>query len=204
MKKLKKVNNSKLKKIEETILQVSMRIAKRGEGAMFIIGNNIKYEPLVEQSVPPFHVSKNPKLLESLALMDGAVMIDKNGFMKGYGLMIKTKKTFKNFGTRHSGAMAAAIKGNLVYIISEEDRKVKIMKEGKIIMQIDPFEKNVEKNVPVISEWLETLGAGTLGSISAATLVPTLGLTFLPGVIIFGSAYYISKMITNSFIQKKR
>ena len=201
---VKKVKKMKMKKIEETLLQVALRIAKRGEGALFIVGNNIKYEPLVDQSVPPFHISKNPKLLESLALMDGAVMIDKKGFLKAYGIMIKTKKTFKNYGTRHSAGISAAIKGNVVYVVSEEDRKVKIIKDGKIVMQIDPFEKNVEKNVPVISEWLESVGAGTLGSIGAGVFAPALGLTFLPGVIVFGSAYYISKMITNSFIKKKK
>lgn len=192
-----------MKKIEETLLQVALRIAKRGDGALFVIGNNIKYEPLVDQTVPPFHISKNPKLLESLALMDGAVLIDKKGFLKGYGLMIKTKKSLRNYGTRHSAGMAAAIKGNLVYVVSEEDRKIKIMRDQKIAMQIDPFEKNVEKNVPVISEWLESLGAGTLGSIGAGALVPALGLAFLPGVIVFGSAYYISKMLTTSFFRRK-
>lgn len=193
---------TKMKKIEETLLQVALRIAKRGEGALFVVGNNIKYEPLVDQTVPPFHISKNPKLLESLALMDGAILIDKKGFLKAYGIMIKTKKSLKNFGTRHQAGMAAAAKGNIVYLVSEEDRKIKIMREGKVAMQIDPFERNVEKNVPVISEWLESLGAGTLGSIGAAALVPTLGLTFLPGVIIFGSAYYISKILTNSFSKR--
>jgi hypothetical protein len=43
--------------------------------------------------------------------------------------MIKSTSTFKNFGTRHSAAMTASKKeGNLVVIISEEDRKI-AMKE---------------------------------------------------------------------------
>lgn len=192
-----------MKKIEETILQVSLRIARRGEGALFVVGNSIQYDPLVEQNVQPFPINNNPKLLESLALMDGAIIIDAKGFLKAYGVRIKTTKTLKNFGTRHSAAVTAAKGRNIVYLISEEDRKIRVFKGGKIVMQIDPFEKNVEKNVSKISEWLESLGAGTLGSVGTAILVPTLGLTFIPGVIIFGSAYYISKMLASSFMRKK-
>jgi hypothetical protein len=107
-----------------------------------------EYKPLVEQKVPPFNVVENPKLLESLALMDGAVIIDKNGMMKAYGIMIKAKKTFKNFGTRHSAGLSASlVKGNTVFVVSEEDRKIRILREGKMIMQIDALQKNVEKSV---------------------------------------------------------
>lgn len=193
-----------MKKVEEVIIQVALRIAKRGDGALFVVGNHLEYSPLVEQNVPPFNILENPKLLESLALMDGAVIIDSKGFMKAYGVMIKTKKTFKNFGTRHSAGITAAQGKNIVYLVSEEDRKIRIMKNQKIVMQIDPFQKDVEKNVSAISEWLESLGAGTLGSVGTAILVPTLGLTFIPGVIIFGSAYYISKMLASSFMKNRR
>ncbi|MBU2612310.1 MAG: DNA integrity scanning protein DisA nucleotide-binding domain protein, partial [Nanoarchaeota archaeon] len=88
------------KKIEETLIQVGLRVAKRGEGALFVVGK-VDYKPLVDQSVPPFKVYENPKLLESLALMDGAVVINEEGFMEAYGVRIKSKKVLKNFGTRH-------------------------------------------------------------------------------------------------------
>jgi len=99
-------SEKKYKKLEEVLIQVGLRIAKRGEGALFVVGN-AEYKPLVNQKVPPFNVMENPKLLESLALMDGAVIIDKNGMMKAYGVMIKAKKTFKNFGTRRSAGLSA-------------------------------------------------------------------------------------------------
>jgi len=152
-----------------------------------------EYSSLVEQSVPPFKVSENSKLLESLALMDGAVIIDKEGIMRSYGAMIKTTKTFKNFGTRHSAAISASKKGNTSIIISEEDRKIRIFKEGKMIMQIDPSQKNIEKSVPFAVDILESVGAGTLGTIGTTLLVPSLGIALLPGLIVFGSAYYIAR-----------
>jgi DNA integrity scanning protein DisA with diadenylate cyclase activity len=109
----KKQNVRHLKKLQESLIQVGLRIAKRGEGALFVVGD-IEYKNLVEQTVPPFKVMDNQKLLESLALIDGAVIIDSDGMMKAYGVMIKSTTAFKNFGTRHSAGLSAAKGENLL------------------------------------------------------------------------------------------
>ena len=186
------------KEIKEVLIETGLKIAKRGEGALFVVGE-VNYKPLIDQRIPPFKVIENPKLLESLALIDGAVIINKEGFLEAYGVMIKSTKTFRNFGTRHSAALSAAKKDNLVILVSEEDRKVKIIQKGKMIMQIDPLEKNVEKSIPRAIEVLESVGAGTIGTIGTSILVPTLGIALLPGIIVFGSAYYLGKLLTRRF-----
>lgn len=186
------VKEKKLMGIKETLLQVGLRIAKRGEGALFVVGK-VDYDTLVNQTVPPFKINENPKLLESLALMDGAVIIDKQGFLRAYGARIKVTKTLKNFGTRHSAAISASVKGNLVVIVSEEDKKVKVLRDGKMIMQIDALQKDVEKQIPTAVRMLESVGVGTIGTIGTSLLVPTLGIALIPGVIVFGSAYYLGK-----------
>lgn len=186
------------KELKEVLLTVGLRIAKRGEGALFIVGE-VKYDPLVDQSVPPFEVIKNPKLLESLALMDGAVIINRKGILEAYGAKIKSTKTFKNFGTRHSAGLSAAIGDNLVVIISEEDKKVRVLQKGKMIMQLDALQKDVEKSVSRAVDILESIGAGTLGILGTSLLLPTLGLTLLPGIVVFGSAYYLGKMLSKRF-----
>jgi DNA integrity scanning protein DisA with diadenylate cyclase activity len=196
--KKQNLEEKKLKKIEETLIQVGLRIAKREEGALFVVGN-VKYKSLVKQSVPPFDITKNPKLLESLALIDGAVIIDKDGIMKAYGVMISSTRTFKNFGTRHSAGLSAATGDNLVVLISEEDKKIRILKKGKMIMQIDALQKNVEKSVPYAIELLESIGAGTIGTIGTSLLIPALGIALVPGIIVFGSAYYLGKMLTKKW-----
>lgn len=190
------------KKIEEALIQVGLRIAKRGEGALFVVGK-IEYKPLINQSVPPFKAVENLKLLESLALMDGAVIIDCNGFVEAYGVMIKSKKTLKDFGTRHSAAFSAAINDNLVVIVSEEDKKVRILKRGKIVMQIDALQRNVEQNIPAAVKVLETVGAGTVGAIGTGLLIPGLGLALLPGIIVFGSVYHLAKVLSKKEGKKK-
>ncbi|MEK6885217.1 MAG: DNA integrity scanning protein DisA nucleotide-binding domain protein, partial [Nanoarchaeota archaeon] len=159
----------------------------------------VEYKNLVEQNVHSFNICENPKLLESLALMDGAVIIDKKGFITAYGAKLKANKVLKNFGTRHSAAISAAKGDNLVVVVSEEDMKVRVLKQGKMIMQIDALQKNVEKSVPHAVEFLESIGAGTVGALGTSLLVPVLGITFLPGVVLFGSAYYIAKLISKKF-----
>ena len=191
----KETSKNKQDSLEETLIQVGLRIAKRGEGALFVVGD-AEYKPLVNQSVEPFKVVENPKLLESLALMDGAVVIDKEGYMKAYGVRLKTTKVFKNFGTRHSAGISAAKGDNLVVLVSEEDKKVRILKKGKMIMQIDALQKNVEKSVSGAVELLESIGAGTIGTLGTSILIPALGITLLPGIIVFGSAYYLGKLIS--------
>lgn len=200
MKEKKEKTNHEIKKLEETLIQVGLRIAKRGEGALFVVGE-VKYTPLINQSVPPFKASENPKLLESLALMDGAVILNKKGFVTAYGVRIKSTKVFKNFGTRHSAAISAATGENIVVIISEEDKKVRVMKKGKTVMQIDALQRNVEKDVSKAVKVFETIGAGTVGAVGTSILFPPLGVAILPGIVFFGSAYYLGKLIKKK-IQK--
>jgi DNA integrity scanning protein DisA with diadenylate cyclase activity len=188
-----------LKELKEVLIQIGLRIAKRGEGALFVVGD-IDYKLLVDQNVPSFKIKDNPKLLESLALMDGAVIINNEGFMTAYGAMIKANKTFRNFGTRHSAAVSASRKkDNLVVLVSEEDKKVRILQNGKMIMQIDALQKDVEKSVSGAVKVLETIGAGTLGALGTSILVPSLGIAFLPGIVVFGSAYYLGKLLSKKF-----
>ena len=194
--KNKNLSNRKLKKgIEKTLIEVGLKIAKRGEGALFIVGD-VEYRELVDQTVPPFNIIENPKLLESLALIDGAVVIDKKGILRAYGVMIKSTLTFKNFGTRHSAGLSAAKGDNLVVLVSEEDKKLRILKHGKMIMQIDALQKGVEKSVSSAVEVLESIGVGTIGTIGTSLLIPSLGIALLPGIIVFGSAYYLVKILT--------
>jgi len=86
-------------------------------------------------------------------------------------------------------------KGNLVVVISEEDRKLRILKDGKMIMQIDALQKNAEKSISKVVNILESIGAGTIGTIGTSLLVPALGIALLPGIIVFGSAHYLIKLL---------
>jgi len=187
------------KKIKEKILVIAIELAKKGYGALFVItvGSNVEYSKLIKQNIPPFSIFKPgaDKLLKSIATIDGAVIINKEGMVENYGVMIKKSKPFVGYGTRHAAAMTACKNKNLVILCSEEERKVKIFRDGKFIMQVDALEKNIEKNIPELVTVLESVGAGFIGTVGTITLAPALGIALIPGVLIFGGSYYAIKAI---------
>lgn len=205
-KNIKRKTNKKLSKLEERLIYVALKLARKGEGGLFILvlGKRPRFKTLVKQNIKPFDVTeiKNQKLLESLAMIDGAVIINKEGKIIAYGAMIKSTVPLRGFGTRHAAALTASKNNNVCILSSEEERKVKIFKNGKYIMQIDPLEKDIEKKVPVISKILESVGVGFLGTLGVATLLPTLGITIIPGVILFGGSYYALKTFLNKIVKK--
>lgn len=206
MKKKQKTKNKekltpkkKLKKIEEKILNISVALARKGEGALFVIGDKIEYSVLIKQRFEKFNLfdQGSDKLLKSIATIDGSVIIDREGNVVAYGAMIKKTRPFVGYGTRHAAAFTASLKGNTAILCSEEEHKVKIFKNGKLLMQIDGLQKNVEKEIPKITEILESVGAGVVGTIGVAALAPALGIALIPGVIVFGAGYYAIKNIIN-------
>jgi DNA integrity scanning protein DisA with diadenylate cyclase activity len=196
-------DTKKIKKIQEKLLGLAVELARKGEGALFVIGEDVKYSHLINQKIPKFSIFDrgSEKLLKSIATIDGAVIINKKGNVVAYGAMIKKAKPFIGYGTRHAAAMTASNGENISIMASEEERKVKIFKDGKFVMQLDALQKNIEKNIPQVSSFLESLGAGFIGTIGVAALAPALGLTLLPGVLIFGASYYAIKELIN-YIKK--
>jgi DNA integrity scanning protein DisA with diadenylate cyclase activity len=183
--------------VEEIIIKIAIEIAKAGEGALFVIGENVKYDRLIKQKFQKLKVFDKgaEKILKGLAVIDGAVIINKKGELVDYGAMIKNTRAFVGYGTRHSAAITASKNDNISILISEEERKVKIFKNGRYIMQIDALNKKIEKEVSFISKLLESTGAGVIGTVGTVTLVPTLGISLIPGILVFGGSYYALKAL---------
>ena len=189
------MEKDKLQKIEQVIIKIALEIAKSGEGALFVIGEKIDYEKLIKKKFANLNVFEKgaEKIFKGLAVIDGAMIINKKGDLVDYGVLIKKSRPFIGFGTRHAAAMTASKKGNISILASEEERKVKIFRDGKYIMQIDALQKNIEKETSIASKILESTGAGFIGTIGTTVLAPTLGIALIPGIIIFGGSYYALK-----------
>ena len=189
-----------LKEIEEKVLKISIELAREGNGALFVIGNNVNYEKLIKQKFGEMNIFENgaEKVLKGLAVIDGAAIIDLKGNMVDYGALIKNTRPFVGFGTRHAAAVTASKGGNVVILVSEEERKVKIFRDGKYLMQVDSLQKNVENDIPLMSKILESTGVGFIGTIGTVALAPTLGIALIPGIVLFGGSYFAIK----SFFEK--
>lgn len=193
---VKNLISEKNKQIEEILIKVGIEVAKKNEGALFVISDKCKYKKLLRQKIEPFSIFEQgaKKLLLSIAMIDGAVIVNRNGVVIDYGAKIDAKKVFKGYGTRHSAAYSASLQEDSVAIlVSQEEKKIKIFKKGKIIVQIDALEKDVEKHISEANNVLESIGVGTLTTLGVSTLAPALGIAVVPGIILFGIPYYFFK-----------
>jgi hypothetical protein len=131
-------------------------------------------------------------------MIDGAVIINHNGIVVDYGVKVGTKKVLKGFGTRHAAAYSASFfKSTIAILVSQEERKIKIFSKGKVVAKIDALEKGIEKKVEKAHEILESIGIGTISSLSLTALAPSLGVAIVPGILLFGIPYYVFKKIYN-------
>lgn len=198
---------SKQQEIEKAIIETCIKIGRRGEGSIIVLGE-AKYNPMVEQKIISFNIVTNPKLLESLCLMDGAVILKLDGTLEAYGVKLKNGlEILKNLGTRHSAGMyASQTKGTTVFVVSEEDRKLRVFKDGKIIIEIDCLTKDIEKKTTEITKILESVGLGTMSVIGAGLLAPVFGVVVVSGVTVFvavtGISYFIKKAIQFGWLKK--
>jgi len=187
-----------LREIEKIVIKTGLEIAKKEEGALFIISDNIKYKRMLKQKIQAFSVCDTGarKLLPSIGAIDGAVIINRNGIVTDYGVEIGAKKVLKGYGTRHSAAYSASFEKNTIAIlVSQEERKIKIFRKGRIIAQIDALEKNVDKHINRIHTILESVGVGALSMVGFSLLAPELGIAILPGIVLFGLPYYVLKRL---------
>ena len=194
----------KQKCIEKVLLDTAIKLSANGIGSIsvFNIGEEVEYDNLFETDVESFNIIDAPRRFEIVSGVDGACIIDSDGMLISYSAQIKNTKPYKGYGCRHSAAYTASMNGNLVIMTSEEDRKVRVFRNGLLIMQIDPTEKEVKHKTNEAVSLLETIGVGTVSTIGASILIPTLGITLIPGIIIFGSSHYVLKNIFNLIIDK--
>lgn len=110
----------------------------------------------------------------------------------------------KVFITGNSAAYTASQNGNTVILASEEDSKVRIFKDGKLLMELDPFAKNIEKNTKEAISILESVGVGALSAVGVAILAPAIGISLIPGILIFGSSHYAFKLVGSLLDKNKK
>lgn len=189
--------DKKTEKIIKKVLKVALAIAREGEGALFVISNNIEYKNLLKHRLAEFSIFDDgaEKILKSIAVVDGAVIINKNGKVKDYGVMIRAREVLVGYGTRHSAGLSAS-KHGISILCSEEEKNVKVFKEGKIIMQLDALKEDIDETIPFATKLLESVGVGAIGSL----FIPSIYIA--NGIIVFGGTYYFIRNILPNMINK--
>ncbi len=130
----------------EILLEIGKRIAKQRKGALFVVTSRNKFKGVYEQLFPQVHIpySIDKKgigaIIEKLATLDGATLVSSDGKVVAYGVRLKFSKAVKGFGTRHAAAsgITNAIKNSTAILVSEEVNWIKVFKNGRLILEMDP------------------------------------------------------------------
>lgn len=134
--------------VYETVISVSKDIAKKREGALFIIASPDKikrsYKLLFPQIHKKFYINTkgSSKIIEQLAKLDGAIIISDSGLFLAYGAKITKSKPVHGHGTKHAAAngITSYLKDSTAILVSEEENLIKVFQRGKIILEMDSYE----------------------------------------------------------------
>lgn len=199
-KRTKIINDIDLEKsIVKLVIDLAMEFGQEKKGSFFIITNrNLKpyyswlYTDILEKTRVKINDKKILPVIKVLAQLDGAIIIDEEGYLIAYGAQIKRTKHYRGHGTRHSAALGISeIPGTLAIISSEEDGAVRIMKNGKTLIEINPYTKTPATLSEKVAEMLTSpslplIGGGSIGALA-------LGLNPFVAAIVFTGSYIITK-----------
>jgi len=126
--------------LRKRVVEIALKVAKNSEGALFVLGSSSDYElhfpNFFKDSTITIFDEGIDKVLVKLAAIDGAVIIDDTGVIRAYGARILNTVTLKGYGTRHSAACGASLRGDFVILVSEEDNLVRVFNEGNIALEV--------------------------------------------------------------------
>lgn len=183
--------------VVDRLLTLAKRLAKDGEGGMFVIARADRVLGQVQVHYPQLKHDGTvldagmDAVLRKLASLDGAVVVSPEGQLLAYGARIAQQRTLPGFGTRH-----AAAKGYTefdpeatVILASEESGWVKVFQSGSPVVEIDPADVEAS-TITKLSRYLVSKDAAilTAAGISAATL----GLGGV-GLLVLGGSYVVVK-----------
>jgi diadenylate cyclase len=209
---MNKVENSPDIKSEvmRNILNISKRLAKDNQGALFIIADREKIEGNFRLHYPQIQLSGNllskgmDAVVEKLATLDGAIIFTPKGEMIAYGSRILKSETLLGFGTKHAAAKGITLYDDAVtaVLVSEESGWIKVFQKGEIVLETDAVDIE-PSTLDKVSRFLTNQDTALLAS--AGIAAAALG---APAVLIVGGAYMMVKtagsMISSALKKDKK
>ncbi len=204
--------NSPDKKPEvmRNILNISKKLAKENQGALFIIADRKQIEGNYRLHYPQIQFAGNllskgmNAVVEKLATLDGAIIFTPEGEMIAYGSRILKSETLLGFGTKHAAARGITLFDDTItaVLVSEESGWIKVFQKGEIILETDAVDIE-PSTLDKVSRFLTNQDTALLASagIAAAAFGPQI-------VLIVGGAYMMvrtaGQMISSALKKEKK
>lgn len=191
------------KQVYEHILTIAHQLARRREGALFIVGKRVRVEPYAQLLYPGSIVDVNvtekdaAAVVGKLATLDGATLINTKGELYAYGARLTHSRVLPGHGTKHAAArgITEKVPSATAILVSEETGLIKVFKQGRIILQMDA--QDVPR--PLFNKILAFLSEGDTALLTAAgASAAILGAAAVPTVLIAGGAYLAIKTATKA------
>lgn len=203
--------NSPDKKSEviSSILNISKRLAKENQGALFVIADRKQIEGHYRLHYPQIQFAGNllskgmEAVVEKLATLDGAMIFTPKGEMVSYGARILKSETLLGFGTKHAAARGITLYDESItaVLVSEETGWIKIFQKGEIVLETDAVDIE-PSTLDKVSRFLTNQDTALLASAGIAAAAVGAG-----PVLIVGGAYMMIKtagQIISSALKKDK
>ena len=196
--------------VMRNILNISKRLAKDNQGALFIIADRQKIDGFYRCHYPQIQFTGNllskgmGAVVEKLATLDGAIIFSPEGEMISYGSRILKSETLLGFGTKHAAARGITLHDDTItaVLVSEESGWIKVFQKGDIVLETDAVDIE-PSTLDKVSRFLTNQDTALLAS--AGIAAAALG---APAVLIVGGAYMMvrtaGQMISSALKKEKK
>lgn len=203
-------NPDKKSEVMRNILNISKRLAKDNQGALFVITDRKQIEGNYRLHYPQIQFAGNllskgmDAVVEKLATLDGAMIFTPDGEMVAYGARILKSETLLGFGTKHAAARGITLYDETItaVLVSEETGWIKIFQKGEIVLETDAVDIE-PSTLDKVSRFLTNQDTALLASAGIAAAAVGAG-----PVLIVGGAYMMIKtagqMISSALKKEKK
>ena len=138
-------STDKKSEVMRNILNISKKLAKENQGALFIIADKKQIEGNYRLHYPQIQFAGNllskgmNAVVEKLATLDGAIIFTPDGEMVAYGSRILKSETLLGFGTKHAAARGITLYDDTItaVLVSEESGWIKVFQKGEMVLETD-------------------------------------------------------------------
>lgn len=203
-------NPEKKSEVMRKILNISKRLAKENQGALFIIADRKQIEGNYRLHYPQIQLAGNllskgmDAVVEKLATLDGAMIFTPDGEMVAYGSRILKSETLLGYGTKHAAAKGITLFEETItaVLVSEESGWIKVFQKGEIVLETDAVDIE-PSTLDKVSRFLMNQDTALLAS--AGIAAAAIGAS---PVLIVGGAYMMVKaagqMISSALNKDKK